>query len=119
MAFPAAGQTVERHTYPQIVCTRFAPGDPGLPAQICQPLPSQPQMRVRDARHRVWQASSSGLMEIDSSGEQRNWVGKDGLPIRSVTGVTHAPDGGLWLATRQGAVCFRPDAPPGEQWFYF
>ena len=113
------GQTVARHTCQQIVCTRFASGDASIPAPIRQALASQPKMQVRDERQRLWQASTTGLVEIDPSGKKKVWTGKDGLPILPVTGIALGPDGRLWLATRQGAVCFQPGAPGGEQWFYF
>ena len=119
MACSSAGQTEARPTYPQIVCTRFASGDPSIPAYIRQALAIQPKTQVRDAQHRLWQASANGLVEVDSAREKRIWTGKDGLPILSLTGIALGPDGRLWLATRQGAVCLQPDAPPGEQWFYF
>jgi len=119
MVFPCAGQTVARHTYQQIVCTRFASGDPSIPASIREGLASQPKMQVRDAQQRLWQASSDGLVEMDSSGKKRIWTGKDGLPILRLTGIALGPDARLWLATPQGLVCLVPDAPFGERWFYF
>jgi hypothetical protein len=76
-------------------------------------------MQARDAQQRVWQASSNGLVEVEPSGKKKIWAGEDGLPILSLTGVALGPDGRVWLATRQGAVCFQPDAPAGQQWFYF
>jgi hypothetical protein len=36
-----------------------------------------------------------------------------------LTGIATGADGRLWLAAREGAICYRPDAPAGEQWFYF
>src|SRR5208283_1579046 len=82
-------------------------------------LRRRPQLQVRDAQHRLWQASANGLVEIEPSGRKKIWSAKDGLPILSLTAVALASDGRLWLATRQGAVCFEPDAPAGERWFYF
>jgi hypothetical protein len=76
-------------------------------------------MQAQDAQQRLWQASSNGLVEVESSGKKKIWTGKDGLPILSLTGIALGPDGRLWLATRQGAVCFQPDAPAPQQWFYF
>ena len=118
-ASPCPGQTAARRTYEQIVCTRFASGDAGIPAPIRQALASQPKMEVRDAQQRLWQASPKGLVEVDPSGKKKIWTGKDGLPVLSLTGIALGPDGRLWLATRQGAVCFQPGARGGEQWFYF
>ena len=108
-----------RRTYQQIVCTRLASGDARIPAPIREALASQPKMEVRDAQQRLWQASSTGLVEKDPSGRKRIWTGKDGLPILPLTGIALGADGRLWLATSQGLVCFVPDAPPGERWFYF
>jgi hypothetical protein len=119
LAFPCAAQTETTHTYPQIVCKRFALEDASIPARIRQALNSQPKTQARDAQQRLWRASSSGLVEIEPSGKKKIWTGKDGLPILSLTGVALGPDGRLWLATRQGAICFQPDAPAGQQWFYF
>ena len=76
-------------------------------------------MQARDAQQRLWQASSNGLVEVGPSGKKKIWTGKDGVPILSLTGVALGPDGRLWLATRQGALCFQPDAPGDQQWFYF
>jgi hypothetical protein len=119
MVFTCAGQTVARHTYQQIVCTRFTSGDANIPAPIRDALAGQPKTQVRDAQQRLWQASSTGLVEVDPSGKKRIWTGKDGLPILPLTGMGLGADGKLWLATPQGLVCFVPDAPPGERWFYF
>jgi len=76
-------------------------------------------MQARDAQQRLWQASSNGLVEVGPSGKKKIWTGKDGVPILLLTGVALGPDGRLWLATRQGALCFQPGAPAGQQWFYF
>jgi len=119
LAFPSAAQTEAKHTYQQIVCEQFALADAGIPATIPQALNGQPKMKVRDAQQRLWQASPNGLVEIEPSGKKKTWTGMDGLPILALTGPALAPDGRLWLATRQGAVCFQPDAPAGQQWFYF
>jgi hypothetical protein len=86
---------------------------------IRQALNSPPKKQARDAQQRLWQASSTGLVQVGSSGVKKIWTGKDGLPILSLTGVALGPDGRLWLATREGAICFQPDAPAGQQWFYF
>jgi hypothetical protein len=119
LAFPSAAQTEAKHTYQQIVCKQFALADAGIPAILRQALNGQPKMQVRDAQRRLWQASSHGLVEIEPSGKKRIWTGKDALPILALTGLALGPDGRLWLATRQGAVCFQPDAPAGQHWFYF
>jgi len=102
-----------------MVCDRFALEDASIPVTIRQALNSPPKKQVRDAQQRLWQASSNGLVEVESSGMKKLWTGEDGLPILSLTGVALGPDGRLWLATRQGAICFQPDAPAGQQWFYF
>ena len=119
LAIPSAAQTEATHAYQQIVCKRFALAHAGIPVSIRQPLNGQPQMRARDAQQRLWQALSNGLLEIEPSGKKKIWTGENGLPILSLTGIALGPDGRLWLATRQGAVCFQPDAPAGQQWFYF
>jgi hypothetical protein len=119
LAFPSAAQTEARHTYQQIVCKQFALADTGIPATIRQALNSRPKVQARDAQQRLWQASSHGLVEIEPSGKKKIWTGKDGLPILALTGLALGPDGRLWLVTRQGAVCFQPDAPASQQWFYF
>ena len=119
LAFPSAAQTETKRTYAQIVCDRFPLKDASIPVTIRQALNSPPQKQVRDAQQRLWQASSNGLVEVESSGMKKLWTGKDGLPILSLTGIALGPDGRLWLATRQGAICFQPDAPAGQQWFYF
>ena len=119
LAYPSAAQIEAAHTYQQIICKQFALADAGIPASIRQAVNDQPEMQARDAQQRLWQASSDGLVEIDPSGKKKIWTGKDGLPIQSLTGVALGPDGRVWLATRQGAVCFQPDSPAGHQWFYF
>ena len=119
LAFPSIAQTDSTLTYSQIVCKRFALGGAGIPTSIRQALNSQPEMQARDAQQRLWQVSSNGLVEIVASGKKKIWTGEDGLPILPLTGVALGPDGRLWLATRQGAICFQPDAPAGQQWFYF
>jgi len=119
LAFTAPAQTQTQLTYQQIVCNRFALEATTIPAPIRQALNSRPKMQVRDARQRLWRASLNGLVEAEPSGKKKIWTGKDGLPILSLTGIALGSDGRLWLATRQGAVCFQPDAPAGQQWFYF
>jgi len=119
LAFPSTARAETKHTYEQIVCDRFALQAAGIPATIRQALNSRPKMQARDPQQRLWQASSNGLVEVGPSGKKKIWTGKDGLPILSLTGVALGPDGRLWLATREGAVCFQPDAPVGQQWFYF
>ena len=119
LAFPSAAQIEATHAYQQIVCKRLALADAGIPVSIRHALNGQPQMRAQDAQQRLWQASFNGLVEVDLTGEKRIWTGENGLPILSLTGIALGPDGRLWLATRQGAVCFQPDAPAGQQWFYF
>ena len=116
---PSLAQAKAKQTYQQIVCNRFAIDSSDIPAPIRQALRSRPQLEARDAQHRLWQASANGLVEIEPSGRKKIWSGKDGLPILSLTAVALGSDGRLWLATRQGVVCFEPDAPAGEQWFYF
>jgi hypothetical protein len=118
-ALPCPGQAVARRTYQQIVCTRFTPDGASLLAPIREALSGQPKVQVRDAQQRVWQASAMGLVEVDPSGKKSIWTGKEGLPILPLSGIALGPDGRLWLATRQGAVCFQPNAPRGERWFYF
>jgi hypothetical protein len=118
-ASPSAAQSETKHTYQQIVCNRFALDAASIPVTIRQALNRQPERQVRDAQQRLWQASSNGLVEVEPSGKKKIWTGKDGLPILSLTGLALGPDGRLWLATRQGAVCFQPAAPAGQQWFYF
>jgi hypothetical protein len=119
LAFLSAAQAEAKHTYQQIVCKQFALDAAGIPAAIRQALNSRPKMQARDAQQRLWQASSKGLVEVEPSGKKKLWTGKNGLPILSLTGVALGLDGRLWLATRQGAVCFQPDAPAPQQWFYF
>jgi len=119
LAFPSAAQAETKHTYQQIVCDQFTLDAAGIPATIRQALESPPKMQARDAQQRLWQASSNGLVGVEPSGKKKLWTGKDGLPILSLTGVALGPDGRLWLATRQGAICFQPDAPAGQQWFHF
>ena len=119
MAFPSGKQTAARQTYQQIVCTRFAAGDASMPAPIREALAGQPRTQVRDAQLRIWKTSSIGVVEVDSSGKRRMWTAKEGLPILPLTGIALGSDGRIWLATRQGAVCFQPDAPAGQQWLYF
>jgi len=118
-AFSAAGQTSARHTYRQIVCERLAPDAAAIPPAVRHALSEPPRMQARDREQRLWQTSTDGLLEIEPSGKKRTWTGKDGLPILSLTGIALGPDGRLWLATLQGAVCYQPDAPAGERWFYF
>ena len=119
LAFPSAAQTETKRTYEQMVCDRFALEDASIPVTIRQALNSPPKKQVRDPQQRLWQASSNGLVEVESPGMKKLWTGKDGLPILSLTGVALGPDGRLWLTTREGAICFQPDAPAGQQWFYF
>ena len=108
-----------QHTYQQIVCNRFALDATAIPPPIRQALCGRPKMQVRDVQQRLWQASSNGLVEAEPYGKKKTWTAKDGLPIQSLTGIALGSGGRLWLATRQGAVCFQPDAPAGQQWFYF
>jgi hypothetical protein len=119
LAFPSAAQAETKHTYEQIVCDQFALDAASIPASIRQALNTRPKMQARDAQQRLWQASSNGLVEVEPSGKKKVWTGKDGLPILSLTGVALGPNGRLWLATRQGAICFQPDAPAPQRWFYF
>jgi hypothetical protein len=66
LAFPAAAQIEARHAYQQIVCKQFALADAGIPVSIRQALNGEPQMRARDAQHRLWQATSNGLVQGES-----------------------------------------------------
>jgi len=106
-------------SYQQIIRSRFAADSAAMPVPIRQALNSRPTMQVRDAQQRLWLVSSNGLVEVEPSGEKKTWTGQDGLPVLSLTGIARGPHGRLWLASRQGAVCFQPDAPAGQQWFYF
>jgi hypothetical protein len=119
LAFPSAAQAEAKHSYPQIVCNRFALDAAVIPAPIRQALSSRPARQARDAQQRLWQVSSNGLVEVEPSGKKKIWMGKDGLPILSLTSIAVGPDGRLWLATPRGAVCFQPDAPATQQWLYF
>jgi len=119
VASPLSGQTVARHTYQQIVCGRFALEAVAIPPAIHEALSEKTGMQARDREQRLWQASPDGLLEVEPSGKKKLWAGKDGLPMLRLTGVALGPDGRLWLATRGGAICFQPNAPPGERWFYF
>jgi hypothetical protein len=119
LGFPSAAQTGAKRSYQQIVCNRFALDAAVIPAPIRQALGSRPKKQARDAQQRLWQVSSNGLLEVEPSGKKKIWTGKDGLPILSLTSIAVGPDGRVWLATPRGAVCFQPDAPATQQWFYF
>ena len=57
----------------------------------------------------VWFSSDMGLRRItfDKHGHRsrdRNYTTADGLPSNSITGLTSAKDGSLWIGTRAGLV---------------
>ncbi|MGH9396144.1 MAG: hypothetical protein ACRD18_04760 [Terriglobia bacterium] len=103
--------------YLQIFCHKYPPHAATIPVSIRKFLDNPASQTFKDARGRVWQATPRGLAEISPS--SKILTGRDGLPILSLTGIAGAPDERLWLATRHGAICFMPDAAPGQQWFYF
>ncbi|MGH9449109.1 MAG: hypothetical protein ACRD11_01060 [Terriglobia bacterium] len=106
-------------TYLQIFCHQYSPHDATIPVSIRRLLSGPASQTFEDARGRVWQATPHGLAKVSPSGHRAVLTGKDGLPILSLKGITGGPDGRLWLATREGAICFVPDAPAGQRWFYF
>ena len=94
--------------------------DPAVPSEIRGRLNGSIKTEETDEQGRRWQATKKGLVSI---GSKRPVVGllmgKDGLPILELMGIAAGPDGRLWLATKEGAICFQPDAPKRERWFYF
>lgn len=104
--------------YLQIFCRQFPFGDAAIPADVRSKLNGVGSKEVRDARGRRWRPTSRGLLEI-SAGKKRIWTGRDGLPILSLTGIAAGPEGSLWLLSPDGVICFTPDAPSRNRWFYF
>ena len=104
--------------YLQIVCTKYPLGDPAIPEAIRKSLNERPAKVFKDAAE--WKATGQGLVEIQPGGKEKKLLtGKDGLAIEALTGIAGDQDGGLWLATRQGAIFFKPDAPRDQRSFYF
>ncbi|MDE3178597.1 MAG: hypothetical protein KGM47_02970 [Acidobacteriota bacterium] len=120
-AFPAAA-TAGARPYLQIFCNKYSQRDPRIPPEVRKSLQSLVALSFTDSRGRLWQATPRGLIEIQSApnGKRRRLLtGADGLPVTRLTGIAGGPDGRIWLASREGAICFLPDAPPSERWFYF
>ena len=72
-----------------------------------------------DARGRLWFASSQGI----GVREPQGWRFIDparGLPVLDITSLAAAPDGGMWLGTRRGAVRIAADGTieyrQGRRW---
>jgi len=105
--------------YLQITCHKYSLDGPGIPEAIRKKLRQPPLQTLKDSCGRVWQATPHGLAQVLPRKKKRLLTGRDGLPVLSLTGVAGGPDGRLWLATRQGAICFKPDAAPDQRWFYF
>lgn len=106
-------------SYTQVFCRRYAQPSRAVPLSVRRELNRPASLTLRDANGMQWRATPGGLLEISASGSKRLLTGKSGLPITALTGIAGGPDGRLWLATRQGAICFAPHAAPGERWFYF
>lgn len=135
-AAPAASDQTSKTnsgSYVQIFCRQFSLDDSSIPTDLKKKLNAPAAREVRDARGAVWRATAQGLLEMDnrSSGSRAGtsgstartklWTGKEGLPITRLTGIAADSSGGLWLATKDGAVYFEPhaDAARSNRWFYF
>jgi len=108
-----------RHHYAQFICSKFALGDRAVPEEVRKRLEPPGREEAKDVEGRLWRTSTRGLLEIDATGARKLWAGKDGLPVRSLTGLATGPEGRVWMGSPEGAVCFHPDGPPQRRWFYF
>lgn len=106
-------------SYAQIFCRKYARESPAVPDSVRRALDQPKSLTFHDAEGVQWLATPKGLIEIPASGSKTLITAKSGLPITALTGIAGGPDGRLWLATQQGAICFVPHAAPGERWFYF
>lgn len=104
--------------YLQIVVRNYALNSADVPPAIAKAL-SQPAAATFTGHGATWRATPDGLVETNATAPQKIWTGKDGLPIRAVTGVASGEPGKLWLATARGAILFLPGAPAGERSYYF
>ena len=109
-----SAQLRDRHEYLQLFCEKFSLADSAVPSDVRSRLNGSIRTEETDAQGRRWRATTKGLVSQTS-----RFVGEDGLPILGLTGIAAGPDGRLWLATKDGAICFQPDAPYRERWFYF
>lgn len=119
-ALPQPRSQAPEATYLQIVPTKYSLNDPAIPAAVQASLSRPSLQRFQDRKGTIWQATRRGLVEDNpAKGQERLLTGKDGLPILDLTGIAGGPGGWLWLASNQGTMLFRPDAPSGQRWFYF
>ena len=105
--------------YRQIVSRQYSLENSVVPAGVRSILsrPASTEIKSRDGIR--WKASAQGLVETYPSGKTKIWTPKDGLPILPLTSIAAGPEGWIWLGTPHGAICFQPNAPAGERWFYF
>ena len=119
-----------RHKYLQLFCEKVSLADSAVPTDVRDRLNGSIKTEVTDAQGTRWRATAKGLVRIVGGKEPAGRLaGKGGLPILELTGIAAGPDGRLWLATADGAICFRPpgsagvppapDASDRERWFYF
>ena len=105
--------------YLQIVARSYTLGSPEIPPAVAKALNQPAAATFTSHNGSVWQATPDGLVETNAAGRKRVWTGKDGLPIRAITGVASEQASWLWLATDRGAVLFIPTAAPGSRSYYF
>jgi hypothetical protein len=106
--------------YLQIVCRQYSLNSSEIPGSVLKSLNQPALLTFTDGAGTSWEATLHGLVEtVSTSNTIRILTGKDGLPIQSVTGITSAQHGKLWLATSRGAILFIPGATLGARSYYF
>ncbi len=118
-ARPMAPQDRPGAGYLQIFVEQFGLGDPRVPAEVLSKLRARPAKKVTDAHGTRWRVTPQGLLEQSPGGKKKLWTRKDGLPILRLSSLASDADGGLWMGSPDGAVCFLPECEPQSQWFYF
>ena len=115
----AAGQAT--HTYLQIFAQQFSLSDRKVPRNITAQLNAPSKNEPSAGAGERWRAVPHGLLRLSPEGKSELWAGKQGLPILGLTALAAGPDGALWIGSKEGAACFKPDAPPatGGRWWYF
>lgn len=105
--------------YLQIVTRDYPLDSHEVPSDVVKALSHSASATFTSRDGTAWEATPDGLEETSASGQRRVWTGKDGLPIRAVTGVASEQAGKLWLATDRGAILFIPGAARDERSYYF
>ena len=105
--------------YRQIVSHQYSLENSDVPEKTRSNLSRPASKEVKTLDGIRWRASAQGLVETDPSGKTKIWTPKNGLPMLPLTSIATGPEGWIWLGTPGGAICFRPNAPTRERWFYF